>query len=48
MSKQDWKDYENYLVGEINSTEQQKESIFRNHYIDNMYRDLKDVRNKIK
>ena len=48
MNRQDWKDYENYLVGEIASTESQKEDIFRNHYIDNLYSDLKDVKTKIK
>lgn len=47
FTKEDKKDYINYLTNEIKKTTEKTETIFTNHYIYNLYKDMNDIKNNL-
>jgi hypothetical protein len=44
FTREDKKDYISYLSNEIRNTSEETETIFTNHYIHNLYKDLTDMK----
>ncbi len=48
FTKNDKLDYINYLSNEIKKTSEKPETIFTNHYINNLYKDMMNIKNNLK
>lgn len=45
---EDKQDYMNYLANEIKKTSELPETLFNNHYITNLYKDMINIKNNLK